>query len=258
MSLNSRWRNRPVKPLSRKKIWLLSIIIFLFVSVQTFVYVEKRIKPHLMNLATFRVKQMATEAINSAITNRISRTANFENLVEWMRDDSGNISGFNLNYAQHLKIASDTVQHVEELLHHLGERGERIPLGRAVGSTLFASAGPKIPIRFVPLGHAKVELRTRERDAGINMLLVEVYLHIHAEVTIIIPFDTQPEIIMADIPISYILVVGDVPMYYFDNKGNSTGIGNPVGVPNISLPAGPSFDIGGLSGDSIDVMAGTE
>ena len=55
------------------------------------------------------------------------------------------------------------------------------------------------------------------------MILVEVYIRITAEMAIIIPFDTKPETVVTEIPISYLLVVGDVPMYYYDNKGNPSG-----------------------------------
>lgn len=241
--MRSRWRSRPVRPvrpLSRKKIWMIAILIMLFFCIQTYIYVEKNIKPHLLSLASFRLKQISTETINSAITQRIANTTDLRDLVDWKLDANGDISGFSLNYAQHLKIAADTVEHVEQLLQQLSKRPERVPLGLALGSTIFASSGPDIPIRFEPLGHAKVELKSRERDAGINMLLVEIYMQIHAEVMMIIPFHTQPEVIALDVPISYMLVVGDVPMYYFDNKGNPAGIGNPAGVPNISLPAPPT------------------
>jgi len=69
------------------------------------------------------------------------------------------------------------------------------------------------------------------------MILVEVYIRIIAEVTIIIPFDTEPEIVETDIPISYLLVVGDVPMYYYDNTGKPVGE-SAAEAPNISVPLG--------------------
>lgn len=94
-----------------------------------------------------------------------------------------------------------------------------------------------VPIRLVPAGAVKVDLNTRQKDAGINMLLVEVYIRIIAEVTIIIPFDTDSEIVETEVPISYLLVVGDVPMYYFDNKGKPLDdSGEGVLPPTISLP----------------------
>lgn len=235
----SRWKNRSVRPLSRKKIWFITLLLVLFIGIQTFVYVERNLKPNLLSLASFRVHQIATETINSAITNRIANSVNFENLVDWHLNHNGDVTGFTLNYAQHLKIASETVEHVEELLHNISEIQQDIPLGLAMGSTLFASHGPSIPIKFVPIGHAKVDLKTRETDAGINMLLVEVYLKIHAEVMIYIPFDTKPEVLTTEVPLSYMLVVGDVPMYYFNHKGQPTSISG-VGITNIALPELPA------------------
>ncbi len=67
-------------------------------------------------------------------------------------------------------------------------------------------------------------MQTRETDAGINMLLVEVYMKIHAEVMIYIPFDTKPEVLTTEFRLSYMLIVGDVPMYYFNHKGQPAGI----------------------------------
>lgn len=188
-----------------------------------------------MNVAAIRVKQKATEAINTAITEKIAQGTNFDRLIDWKEDNSGKITGFMLNYAEHMKIAGDTVNIVQNTLQNLETIPEHIPLGLAFNSAIVASFGPDIPIRFVPAGAVKVDLSTRQKNAGINMLLVEVYIRIIAEVTIIIPFDTKPEIVDTEIPISYLLVVGDVPMYYFDGKGNPVGESQPL-PPNIALP----------------------
>jgi hypothetical protein len=102
-------------------------------------------------------------------------------------------------------------------------------------SAIIASFGPKIPIKFTPIGAVKVDLSTRQQDAGINMILVEVYIRITAEVAIIIPFDSKPEVVETEIPISYVLVVGDVPMYYYDSKGNPSGKTSSA-PPSIAIP----------------------
>lgn len=230
-----RWRSAKHQSTGKKRVILVILFLFAFSSLQTFIYVERNLRPPLMNIATIRVKQKATEAINTAITEKIAQGTNFDKLIDWKEDNSGKITGFMLNYAEHMKIAGDTVNIVQNTLQHLGDIPEQIPLGLAFNSAIFASFGPAIPIRFVPAGAVKVDLNTRQKDAGINMLLVEVYIRIIAEVTIIIPFDTKPEIVSTEIPISYLLVVGDVPMYYFDGKGNPVGESQPL-PPNISLP----------------------
>ncbi|MEX2416044.1 MAG: sporulation protein YunB [Paenibacillaceae bacterium] len=230
-----RWRSAKHQSTGKKRIILVILFLFAFSSLQTFIYLERNLRPPLMNIAAIRVKQKASEAINTAITEKIAQGTNFDKLIDWKEDNSGKITGFMLNYAEHMKIAGDTVKIVQSTLQHLEAIPEHIPLGLAFNSAILASFGPDVPIRFVPAGAVKVDLNTRQKDAGINMLLVEVYIRIIAEVTIIIPFDTKPEIVSTEIPISYLLVVGDVPMYYFDGKGNPVGESQPL-PPNIALP----------------------
>jgi sporulation protein YunB len=204
-------------------------------ALQSFIFVEKNLKPPLMNLAKVRVKQIATQAINSAITDRLSQGANYDKLIEWQRDNNGNVSSFVLNYAEHMRITADTVSTVQNQLLQLKSMPEHIPLGQAMGSALLASFGPKVPVRLVPMGSAQVSLNTRYENAGINMILVEVYIRIIAEVSVIIPFDSKPEVVETEIPVTYVLVVGGTPMYYMDNKGNPVG-GSSALPPSVSLP----------------------
>lgn len=192
-----------------------------------------------MHVAVMRVKQVATQAINKSITDQVAHQTDVtEKLIDWKTNSSGKITAFMLNYAEHMRITSQTIQTVQNTLADLGDIPEHIPIGQALGSAVIASFGPRVPVKFEPLGAAKVDLNTRQKDAGINMILVEVYMRITAEVSIIIPFDTHPELVETEIPISYLLVVGDVPMYYYDNKGNPVGDSAP-GAPNISLPIQP-------------------
>ncbi len=72
------------------------------------------------------------------------------------------------------------------------------------------------------------------------MVMFEVYVRIIAEVSVIIPFDSDTEIVETEIPISYSLVVGDVPTYYYDNKGNPVGSNKDAGPPSLSLPNIPN------------------
>ncbi|HEX7055777.1 MAG TPA: sporulation protein YunB [Bacilli bacterium] len=229
------WKSKPKKRIGRAKVFAVVTLLMLFFALQSFIYVERHLRVPLMNVATVRIKQMATEAINTSINERISQGTNFEELVDWKTDEKGKITGFMLNYAEHMRIAAETVKTVEETLDKLQNRPDYIPLGQAFNSAILASFGPNIPIKFVRAGAVKVDLNTRQKDAGINMLLVEVYIRIMAEVTIIIPFETQPELVSTEIPISYLLVVGDVPMYYVDNKGNPIGDSDPL-PPTLSLP----------------------
>ncbi|WP_249865423.1 sporulation protein YunB [Paenibacillus konkukensis] len=215
---------------------LLLFLIFVLFAVQSFIYLEKNLWPPLVNLAKVRLKQIATQSINTAISDRLSLGTNYEQLIDWRTDKNGKITGFMLNYSEHMRITSDTIKTVEGQLLNLQSIPEHIPLGQAMHSSILASFGPNIPVRLVPAGNVKVDLNTRYQNAGINMILVEVYIHIVAEVSVIIPFDSEPEVVETEVPVSYALVVGDVPTYYFDGKGNPAGSNTPP--PSLALPPG--------------------
>lgn len=227
---------RPVrKSRSWKKGLLIASVLLILVTIPAFVFIEKNIRQPLMHVAKIRIKQVATQAINGAITEQVAERAASEELIEWKMDSKGKISGFMLNYNEHMRITSSTIQTVQSTLSEIQHMPEKIPLGHALDSAIISTYGPKIPVTFKPLGAVKVELNTREKNAAINMVLVEVYIKVITEVAIIIPFDTEPEIVEAEIPISYLLVVGDVPMYYYDSSGKPIGESAPQ-APNISVP----------------------
>ena len=71
---------------------------------------------------------------------------------------------------------------------------EAIPIGQALDSTMLSSFGPRVPIRFQPIGDVQVELSTRKQDAGINMVLVEVYIKIKTELSVFIPLTPAPSL----------------------------------------------------------------
>lgn len=239
--LRRRWRSSPSGKSKLKRTLLIVLVVLLLLCMQAYLYVERNLKEPLVHLARVRVKQIATEAINSAIADRMAQNTNFQKLIDWRTDNSGKITGFMLNYAEHSRITADTVNIVTKQLEAVGSVPEHIPLGQAMHSPLLASFGPNIPIRLVPAGTAKVELSTRYQSAGINMILVEVYVHVTVEMTVIIPFDSAPEVVETELPVSYSLVVGDVPTYYFDGRGNPVSQSGPlppgISLPNVNVPA---------------------
>ncbi len=234
--LRNKWRSGSTGRWSRKSKLILMMFVIMLLGIQIFIFVERNLKSPLMSLAKVRIKQLATQSINAAIADRLSEKIDVEQLIDWKFDHQGKITGFMLNYAEHMRITSETITSVQKILNELQVLHEHIPIGQAFGSAVLASFGPEIPVRLVPVGSVKVDLSTRHENAGINMILIEVYVRIIAEVTVIIPFDTDTEIVETEIPISYSLVVGEVPTYYFDNKGNPVGANKDHIAPHISIP----------------------
>ncbi|MDY8094747.1 sporulation protein YunB [Paenibacillus polymyxa] len=236
MMRRPQWHSAPNRRRrGRRRFFFIVALALLVGIIQVAAYVEQHLKPPMMHLAKVRVKQMATEAINSAITAQVEQGKTADNLIEWRTDAQGRTSGFVLNYAEHMRITSDTLKAVKATMDSMSHFDESVPIGQALGSPLLAAYGPKIPLKVEPHGAIKVDLNTRQQDAGINMILVEVYIRITTEVSVVIPFEMQPQIVETEIPVSYLLVVGNVPMYYYDNQGKPVGK-NGAAAPQLALP----------------------
>jgi sporulation protein YunB len=222
----------------KKRFFLISLLIFSLMSLQSFIYIEKNLAPALMEIAKIRVKQIATQAINDAISKKIAQNANFKELIEVMTDSDGNITMMMFNTMEYARIVGETTWRVQDTLHDLEQEAQPIPLGVALNSNILAQIGPDIPIELVPMGAAHVNLFPKTEEAGINTVIITVYIQIAAEVRIVIPFATDTEIVTTQIPISYATVMGKVPQFFYDGNGNS--IGNPNGsTPNLNI--GPSI-----------------
>ncbi|WP_051330811.1 sporulation protein YunB [Aneurinibacillus terranovensis] len=224
-------------PIPGKYMFILSIVVFLGLTLQTFYYIERNLEPAIREIARFRVEQLATRAINDAINKKIVQGTNFKELVEFQKDQNGKIQAALFNYNEYSRIVGETTGRVTNTLEELEQMPQTIPLGQALGSNLLAQTGPNIPITLVPYGSVQVDLNTKMQEAGINMVLITVVVVIQAKVKIVIPFSTDPAVVKSEIPISNALIVGNVPQFYYDGNGKAVGSEVPgASVPNIVPP----------------------
>lgn len=219
----------------RRHVWLIAGLLVVFMIVQSTVFLDRELRQPLMFLAKVRVNQLATEAINGAIKSEFAQSAESDQMIRWRTNNEGKITGFEIDYKQQLAITAKTIETVENTLKAHEDVPERIPIGHALNSPFISSIGPSVAVKFHPASYVKVDVETEQREAGINMLLVEVFVRIRTEVAVVIPFDKEPEILETKIPLSYALVVGDVPTYYYDGSGNPVGSG-AAQAPSIALP----------------------
>jgi sporulation protein YunB len=203
------------------------LIVGLFV---LFVVVERRIEPTLMLIAQAKADQNAKLAITDAITKRLSQQGvNFNEVVSMEMDKEGTIKAVNFNFKEYSRIVGETTARIQNRLKEFEEENVKttIPLGLATNNVFLEHIGPQIPISFVPIGAVKTRLETGMKQAGINMVLVTVYIYVEVDLRVIIPFATQQQTVTTQIPITEALIVGKVPTYLYDN---------PTGKPDVPMP----------------------
>jgi sporulation protein YunB len=232
---------------SKKRFYMIGFFIAMLLTVQSFIYIETRLTPALMEIAKVRTKQIATQAINDAISKKIAQNADFNELVNVTNDKYGRPSVMMFNTMEYARIIGEATHRVQNTLHDLEQESQPIPLGMALNSTILTQFGPDIPIEIVPMGAVTVDLKPEYAEAGINTIIVTVYIQIAAEVRVVVPFSTDSTVVSTKIPITHATLMGTVPNFYY--KGNGEGVGTPQdsGEPKVNF--GPSFGPPGNTGD---------
>ncbi|WJQ80617.1 sporulation protein YunB [Brevibacillus brevis] len=227
-----RWRN----PLSRTRAFLIALVIFFVLTIQTLVFLQNRLEPTLVILATQKAEQLAKEAITDAVTKRISQQGvDFNQIVKIEKNNKGQIQAYQFNFKEYARIVGETTARVQNKLQEFEqEKVDRtIPLGLATGNSFLASMGPNLPVTFVPIGSVKTKLETELKEAGINMVLATVYIFVEVDLRIVIPFATEEQTVTTKIPITHSLIIGDVPTYLYNNSEGKPDVPRiPGDTPN--------------------------
>lgn len=195
-----------------------------------FVVVEKRIEPTLMLIAQSKADQVAKLAITDAVTKRLTQQGvDFNEIVMMEKDEEGSIKAVNFNFREYSRIVGETTARIQNRLKEFEQEHVQttIPLGLATKNVFLEHFGPEIPVSFVPIGAVKTRLETGLKQAGINMVLVTVYIYVEVDLRVVIPFATKQQTVTTQIPISEALIVGKVPSYLYNN---------PAGKPDVPMP----------------------
>jgi len=242
------WTVRPRRRMKRSHFWLIIVLLVIFSTFQSFFWLDKYLRDPLMFLAKVRMTQMATEAVNQAILDQVAGAADSSKMIQWKTSGDGKVTGAFIDYQEQMKLTAQTIRVAEQTLQEQAKLYERVPIGHALNSPFISSLGPSVAVRFHPASAVQAEVRTKQTSAGINTVLVEVYVHVTTRIAVLVPFDQDFTTLETDIPLSYMMIVGDVPAYYYDGKGNPIGSGAaqapPIALPPASSPSGGSAGSG--------------
>lgn len=190
------------------------VLLCLAMGFATFVVVEVRLKPTLLELAEARARAVATTAVNSALSETGAVDIKYEDLMDWKTDGHGNIVAVQPNTGEINRIAAKTTTRVQEALREIEGVRISVPIGQVFGSALLAHMGPWLTVTVVPIGVVSTAVTDQFETAGINQLRHRVYLEIEAYVKILVPLVTSNVRVMTSMPIAESIILGEVPNVY--------------------------------------------
>ena len=200
-----------IKKYKRKiSIWTSVILIVILICL----IFKNSINTVIADTIELKSKALATKAMNSAIADVVINSIVYEDLVNIITDELGNISMIQANSLEINNLSKDLAQTTEIKIEEYGRTGVSIPIGSFTGIPLFVGRGPKVNLKVNPIGAVNCSFLSQFESAGINQTNHKIYLKISADVGVVLPLLSTKYNTTRQVLISESIIVGQVPEVY--------------------------------------------
>lgn len=201
---------------SRKKlIFFAVIIISIFLMSIFFSYV---VNPIIINTVELKSKSMTTQAINSAIADVLDGTITYNDLVNIVTNEIGDVELIQANTLKVNMLSKDIARSTETKLDAFGQSGIKIPLGTFTGMTFLVGKGPSLTLSTMPIGAVTCAFESIFESAGINQTAHRIYLNVTADVGVVLPFTTRKLRTSQAVMVSENIIIGKIPDVYLETS----------------------------------------
>ena len=201
----------------RRRLALVCLVMCLVVIVGSILFVEGNLTRMVLSLAQAQARAMAVRILNEAAAELLaSGEVTYDVLMHVTADESGRVRLIQANTPEMNRLASRVSLISQEKLQSTRDQVVRIPLGSALGMTLFAGAGPKVEVHILPVGSVHAEFRTDFQTAGINQTRHRVTLLLTAQVQLVIPTGAKTVEVSTQVAMAESIIVGEVPDTFTD------------------------------------------
>ena len=175
------------------------------------VLIDRNFKPVVFSLAEARSAAMASQVLYGALAEAMEDGVAYEDLMHVRMDERGQVALLSANTMQMNRLADRAGEAALRRLNNMSSERVTVPLGAALGMTLFAGGGPGIPVSIVPIGSISTDFATEFEACGINQTRHKVYLQVTASIRIVIPAGAKTTQVAANMLVAESIIVGAVP-----------------------------------------------
>lgn len=180
-------------------------------------YAEKNLTRVVLTLAQAQARAMAVQTLNEAAAELLSSgEVTYESLMHVTMDEQGQVRLIQANTPEMNRLASRVSLLAQGHLQEKRDQMVKVPLGSAMGMTIFAGAGPTIQVRVLPVGSVHAQFHTDFQTAGINQTRHRVSLMLTAQVQLVIPTGAQTVEVTTQVAMAESIIVGEVPETFTD------------------------------------------
>ncbi len=204
---------RLYRRIRRRRIALSAAAIVLFALMALYI----RLRPVMRDFAMYAVTDIVNETINAAVSDRIEDgSLSYSALVTLEKDEQGAVTAVVTDMAAVNGLQTAIVSQLMRELEERGKSSTGIPLGTALGSTVFSGRGPELPVRILSAASVRAEFENRFSSAGINQTQHRIMLNVSIEVQAYTPGGRCSDEVRVSLPVAETVIVGRVPETYAD------------------------------------------
>lgn len=198
----------------KARIWRAVFTVVAFLCIYGSRTLEGIARENLKAFAEMHIAGKANELLTTALADSLW-DIELTKLLEVYRNSKDEIELVGVNTLLINRVQATCTAAIQRAVEQLGEYTVRIPLGQFLGSVVFASMGPAIPVKLIPLGFAGFSIRDRFESAGINQTRLSFYADVSVKVRVIVPLVSYDLTVMSSVPLATLVVPGRVPTGLF-------------------------------------------
>lgn len=176
-----------------------------------FALMDRNFKPLVFSLAEAKSAALASQVLSGALAEALEDGVAYDDLMNVRMDEQGRVALLSANTMRMNRLADKAGAAALRRLENMSSERVTVPLGAALGMTLFAGKGPGIPISIVPIGSIRTDFATEFEACGINQTRHKVYLKVTASIRIVIPTGAKATDVSANMLVAESIIVGSVP-----------------------------------------------
>ena len=199
----------------RRSGWVILLAVLLIAAVCLW-YLERNLTEVVLSLADARARSLAVQSLNEAAEEAVQSGIGYDQLMNVTTGADGSVRLIQANTAEMNKLAARASIIAQQRLESLEGQSVSVPLGSALGLTIFAGSGPRIRVQILPVGSVTTRFDTEFQTAGINQTRHKVLLTLSATIQLVIPTGASVVEASTQVAVAESIIVGQVPDSFVD------------------------------------------
>lgn len=172
-------------------------------------YVEKEIKPTLLQLAEYEARFTTTRTVNEAVAATLQQDPQLCSTLYIVQDNLVRLDAAAANTAR-----STLMQAVQCAVDALPEKFYYIPIGSLSGNSLLNGHGPGWEMQLKPQGYVRGNIEETTESLSINTTRYRADLVLSVTLNMVLDGRTETIDVTDSIPLTSLLLQGDTPAVY--------------------------------------------